>query len=236
MYKQYSLLVSLIILLPGCAKNIRMSTTAYADKQAIPSGFARNKSFSVEGSLRVNDSKRENELQTKEVAQKLSIALQDKGYSIEQPENADYNIVFNYGYDKETVTNNVLTYIPQESSKTFEYTQECDGDAQYNEKTHSSGIWAHVPVESTYYRKFLNLYVHEARPNRKNKQPKVWECKIRNCDEDFDIRSYTDFFIVESMKWFGSNTQGTYSTSMSSKDKVVTALRTQYNDGCYSTC
>lgn len=219
---RYSLLLSLILLLPGCLQQpTRVSHQMLADKSKIPSGFSKNKSFLIiGGEYQINGIKQNNKLQDKELEKKLTLALEQQGYTIQplQDENydIDYAIAYKYGisgrkktaYEPKVVTGSVW------SSK---------NNALINATTY-------VPVERTYFTKTLELFVVELSEylaTRKIPTP-IWQSEAWIIDESDDLRKNLDFLIVQSTSMFGKDSRGTIETDLYDTNKAVAGLRASY--------
>lgn len=222
---QYIILLSAtIVLLPGCfQRSVRITSTAFADSNLRPDGFSKNKSFSI-----VNIEQK-NELQTKELGQKISIILENKGYAVKNLKDADYCLIFYYGIKSDTQICNVAKYIPARTANsrgTYGYHGQCQQpftsttnlngtygyDCQCQQRNQSSGAFVYIPELHTFYTKFLSFYVYDANSwkkslNDNNEMPlQIWQGVASSVDEFGDLRPYLDFLVIHLFDIFGKNT------------------------------
>ena len=225
-----------LLLLCSCGKQkLLITSNSFADVQAIPNGFSKESSFFVE------PMKTDNQLFSKEVSRKIEIILQEKGYSIETAENADFYITFNFDMQSKTEIINVPRYIPGQtitkqgsaygstSGRIGSLHGSSHGNANYEEKTQSSGSITYVPQQFTYFIKAISIQVFDAKLYRENKQEiQVWAessvCSGGNCD----LRSAIDYLLLTAFKYFGKNTREFVTTTQNYNDKEVELLRKTY--------
>lgn len=225
---------SILTVLPGCIRQpIRISSTSYADTTKISNGFSKDKSFAVASIPSADGAGQQNELQSKELEQKIAIAMNHNGYHIENSASANYYLLFDYGIKAETKTLNVAKYIP---GQTVTSTGSLSGTygyyGQYNQLSTSSGTYVYMPEDHTFFTKFLNFYVYDAnecKTSSKNKTPpQIWQGTAWNIDEYGDLRAYLDFLIVHLVRIFGKNSVGTITNDMYGDDQSVALLRHTY--------
>lgn len=226
------LVIGMLMFLPGCfKKKIKVLSTGYADTSVIPNGFRYNKSFAVAPCD--TDGTQKNELQTKEVEKKVCVALEDQGYTISPLDTADYCLLFNYGCESDTQTQQVLKYIPGTTYTTSGNVNTTYGYwGGYNETTTSSGSYAFVPETYTFYTKSLSFFVYDAKQCLKIKTnkmpPQIWNGSAWNVDQNPNLRTCLDFLIIRLTDLLGQNTLKPSTTNMYIDDPDVEWLRENY--------
>jgi hypothetical protein len=232
--------IGVLTCLPSCVKRtISISGTTYADTSAIPHGFSKKNSFAVASASSEDAKLGQGKLQTKEVEKKIAIVLKKRGYQVNQSQNADYAIVFNYGKKSETKVINVAKYIPGQSitststlSGTYGYYGQC------NQHAYTSGTYVYMPEEYTFCTKFLRFHVYDLKQyvlsqkynffGKAQTPPHIWEGVVWNVNTSEDLRSYLDFLIIRLVSILGKNTPGTLTLEMLTDDPEVTDLRHTY--------
>lgn len=218
-------LLSLILLVPGCLQQpTHVSHQMLANKDKIPSGFSKQKSFIIAGGeYQINGNKQKDGLQNQELEKKLRLALEKQGYIIKSREEADasvsYAIAYKYGISSRKQT----AYEPKYATGSIWTSKD---NAVLNTTTY-------VPVERTYFTKRLELFVvdlPEYLETRKVSAP-IWQSEAWIVDESDDIRKNLDFLIVQSTGMFGKDSAGTMSADMYDDNKSVVWLRAAYSNG-----
>lgn len=208
------ILTPFLMLLTGCGRNLHITHNTFADTQNIPRGFPLNSSFYVSSSTE------DKKLLTKEIVQKITWILEDKGYTVTDKETADYHLTFDTKMTQETGTRSVLTYIPGD----VQTTTGCvlgQGAVTYQEQTETPGKFVYVPEKYTYFSRKLSIHVYDL--GQENEE--VWQGSAFSDGESGDLRDIIDYLLVSSFKYFGKNTQKKIHTSISTKNKEVKALR-----------
>lgn len=226
MHKYCMFFIGLLIILPGCAKRtIRVESTALADTTAIPRGFDVESTFVIVPP-------EPNNLQTKEITKKISLLLENKGHQVNQSQEADYYLCFEYGNKNETKVLNVPKYIPGPTTTSIgAITNDYQTVEQYNTLTQTSGTTVYVQEQHTFYNKFINWSVYdtkEALDKKPNDTMAIWHGTATNNDENPDMRWTLDYLLVELSKLFGKNTIGYVSKDINYDYANVKQLRVAY--------
>lgn len=216
-------LVSILVLVPGCLQQpTRVSHQMLANRDKIPTGFSKDKSFIIAGGkYTINGIKQKDGLSNRELEKKVTLALSNNGYHLKSREAADtstdYAIVYQYGisskkktvYEPKPVTGSVWTW---------------NDSALLNTTTY-------VPVERTYFTKTLELSVVELPEYLKTGKisDPIWQSEAWIVDESDDMRKNLDFLIVQSISMFGKDSAGTIITDLYDDNKAVVKLRSSYN-------
>jgi hypothetical protein len=240
LYRGKLLFIPLIFFLSGCCqRKVKIARSAYANTEYVTNGFSKHSSFIVLPSPSESD----DTLLGKEVGKKISIVLQDNGYStVKQKKDADYCLFYAYGMKSETRTINELKYIPGETITTTGTVSGAYGRCnnysyygQHQQQSRSSGSFIYVPEQYTFYSKFLTCHIYDKKNNKKtvlNKKPEnkslLWYGAAINNDLSVDLRSTLDFLIISLLDLLGINTQEIDTVTMYEKDERVTSLRSTY--------
>lgn len=92
----------------------------------------------------------------------------------------------------------------------------------------------YMPEEHTFYTRFLDLYVYDAKECRrlnsfsKNLPSQIWRGLSWNVDEYGFLRSHLDFLLIPLMDIFGKNTIGAIENNVYADDQRVALLRETY--------
>lgn len=209
---RYLALLVTVALLPACQKRITLYSNAYADIQHLPGGLPENTTIALRHKPN-QDIETSNVLQLKEFEQKLTIMLENKGYEIKPIEKADYYLTYTYGMNSETRT---------------EYDQKTTG--LYPNILYPIETYTYLPVEYTYYTKFLDLAIYRAKESTKSQTP-IWHGKTEQTDLSSDLHGTLDFLILSFNKILGINTPGQKKTSFALNDSEVKKLRNEFIKG-----
>ncbi len=195
----------ILLLIPGCAKQIQVYSTAFADKKKIPNGFASDKSFFVF----MPDDK--NELFAKEVKDKIENLLIEGGYLLADLEQADYYLFFNFGLDSSNRIVSVPYYIPGETKTTSGSAYSSYGNyTSYQGQSTSSGTCAYTPIEVTIYNRNITVQVYDASVYRNSKKAEqLWHMVASSSGESSDLRLIIDYLLKTIRKNFGKDTKQT---------------------------
>ncbi len=218
----------LLLLLGSCAKQISVTSNAFADKQMLPYGLPAGSSFFIAAT------DGDNPLLAKEVSYKIGRILEDEGYLVTDSTTADYYVRFKASMTSAKALVSVPKYIPGPIKTTKGSTYKDGKRTEYEEKTQSFGTTVYVPEEQTFFHKTLTLYVHNAQQGtiqgrRINtgscdKTP-VWQCSSSSSNRSSDLREALDYLLVAAFKHFGQNTQRDVCTSISSDDPEIKNVR-----------
>ena len=214
-------LCPLLILFSSCTRHYSISVNTYSDKQFIPNGFPPGSTFSVAPG---NDT---NPMFSKEVTEKISQILRNRGYEIADFNKADYILVFNTAITSSTTMINVPKYVPGQTQTKSGAVYGTYGYAgSYNEKTESSGSTVYVPEEYTYFTRGVGIFVYDAKLYRKKKiEEQVWSGMAISSGENSDLRDVVDYLLVSVFGYFGQNTKKNIDIYMSDRNQHVKQLR-----------
>lgn len=229
---QFLLSVCCVVVLSGCCgRRISIKTTAYSDVHALPCGFRMDKSFRLEGGSTVDGVKQHvDELEVKELAQKISVMLVNRGYRVTHDASADYCLRFNYGRKKGTESYQELKYIPGKTYKTNTTVIGTSGLNNYDQTTTAPGQFVFVPKYYSVFTKFLDFRVYDKKGWEQSKNEKapsqhIWYGSASGTDQYDDMRTYVDYLLVSLFGMFGGN--GNRETTVCEDNKSVTSLREQ---------
>ncbi|HEV2916967.1 MAG TPA: hypothetical protein VGW78_04420 [Candidatus Babeliales bacterium] len=238
-YRVRLLFLSLVFILPGCCqRRIKITRSAFANTERITDGFPEHSSFVILPASK----EQKNKLLEKEIGKKISIVLQDNGYStVKQKKDADYCLFYTYGMKSETRTINELKYVPGQTitttgsaSGTYGRYGNCGYYGEHQQQTQSSGTFVYIPEQYTFYEKFLTCHVCNKTKstkiplNKESRDTEVWYGVAVNNDLSGDLRGNLDFLIISLLDLLGSNTQEINSITMYEKDERVASLRSIY--------
>lgn len=236
MYMSFKKIVSKLLLLQlsilllctcSCAQHkIKIRNTAYSDIETIPTGFAKNSSFTLYVTSRIDGSDENNSLQARELEQKMALLLKDKGYAIATTrDQSDYCLVFNYGV--ETHTEKIT--VPRT-------TQKSTGYGFYG--NYRSESIAYVPEQQTIYTTFVSCNVYDTQDyiaasrekSKKNgRAPQaIWHSKAVTINKDSNIREYLDALVISLYDLFGKSLRGTKEVKTSTHSARVASLHKRY--------
>jgi len=209
-------LLPLIILLSACGKRIHVTSNTFADTQIIPRGFPKYCTFYIE-----HDKK----LLSKEIAQKISWILEEKGYRIVDQAHADYYITFDAKLTSEKRVTNVAQWVPGEKQTTTgcvhgDKRHECQGTISYQEETETAGKIVYVPQEYIVFHRKLFVQAYDTAHKEQ-----IWESSAISTGESDDLRDIIDYLLVTAFKQFGRSSHHKIESSLRTKDEEVTALR-----------
>lgn len=209
-----ALILSSLALLPGCMKQIQVSSNTFADKTIIPCGFAAGQSFSVSS---LNGSP---QLFEKEVSQKIAHALEEMEYEIELTSPADFDLYYAYERTSRKELINTPKYIPGTEQRTYGSGNAygnghspfgCyhnSGSVQYQETTTTSGSIVYVPETITIFTHKISIDVYRINPFLRNeKKQLVWQGSAICCDSSGDRRYIIDYLLKSIFKHFGKDTK-----------------------------
>ncbi|CAN5143438.1 hypothetical protein BH09DEP1_BH09DEP1_3250 [soil metagenome] len=216
------LMLSVILLIPGCLQQpTRVSHQMLANKDKIPSGFSKKKSFIIAGGeYQISGSKQKDGLQNRELEKKLRLALEKEGYIIKLREVADTSIDYAIAYKYRISSKKQTAYEPR-----------CVSGSIWTSKDNAFlNTTTYVPVERTYFTKMLELFVVELPEYLKTRKlsAPIWQSEAWTVDESDDLRKNLDFLIVQSTGMFGKDSAGTINTDMYDDNKSVVSLRSAY--------
>jgi hypothetical protein len=207
----------------SCTRHYSISVDTYADRQFIPNGFRAGSSFAI------FPAKDENPMFSKEVSQKISQILQDRGYRVESVKKADYVLIFNSAMTSTTTQINVPRYIPGQTQTTSGSVYGNRGyGGSYSEKTQSSGTTVYVPQDYTFFTRGLAVYVYDAEMYRKHeKEEQVWSGLAISSGENSDLRQVIDYLLISVFSYFGDNTKKSVKIDMAEDNEKVHKLRSE---------
>jgi hypothetical protein len=206
----------------SCGKqNIFITNNTYTDAKKIPHGFPNNASFVVV------PMQNENQLHSKELSQKIETILENKGYNLQNKDKADYYLTFNFEMNSSKKVTKVLKYIPGQEQTTKGNIYGKDGKRSgYKEKTTTPGTLAYVPKESTIFNKTLTIRVYDGNVYRKiKKEDFVWEGSANSSGQESDLRSFIDYLLMSTFRYFGKSTKKNIEIKTNTEDKDVQWLR-----------
>jgi hypothetical protein len=209
-----TMILSSLVLLPGCMKQIQVSSNTFADKTLIPCGFAEGQTFSISS---VNSS---HQLFEKETSQKIASMLEEMGYEIELASPADFDLYYRYETTSSREVINTPKYIPGTEQRTCGtgnaygngYTPfGCYHNSEsvhYKETTTTSGSIIYVPETVTIFTHKISIDVYRVNPFLCNKKKElVWQGSAICCDRSGDCRYIIDYLLKSIFKHFGKDTK-----------------------------
>ncbi len=209
-----------LLFLSSCTRKIQINT--FADRKAIPKGFASGKTFFV-------FTEKENiSLLSREISDKIAKILEEKGYPVKGAEVADYFLFCSSDIKSETHIVNIPVFVPG-TTTTKQGNIYGGGSIHYNEQTQSSGKLTYAPQEITLFDKKMILRVYDANLYRNTQEEKlVWESLSFSYDQKSDLRDTIDYLILGTFHYFGSNTRRTICETIANCDKDVQLFRNSY--------
>lgn len=228
----------LLIVAPGCfKKRIHVSSTAYADRQAVPHGFAPGTSFAIAQSSHEGEEAQHPELLDKELSQKASILLKERGYRIKKLKAADYCLMLDYGSSCEKKVTESLRYIPGKTVGTTTTTIDCFGHCHLTrQETELPGKFVFVPEEYIDCTKFLSCTIYPAKEfaSAQEQLPgQLWRAESWTVDQNTNLREYLDFLLIQNIDLLGAHLQTAYHKTWYEGDERVQALRDIYTNGSF---
>jgi hypothetical protein len=214
--KKGILLAALIVLVSGCAPEIR--TTGYLDRasgiQALPKGAA----FAV-----VENAQAANAIFDREVKRKIEKLLMMRGYRVDAPDKADFFLSYSYSIDPRLRNDAVAMYGPPEA----EIVSGPDGRGGITTRAvMMPGPVSVMPVLTTEYAKHLMVKVADAGHLRSGQKENVlWIGQTSSADLSSDLRSEIDYLLVATFAHFGRDTGKEVTVSLDKGDPDVMELR-----------
>lgn len=226
-----ALLLITLCTAPGCFKRkIYISSNAYADRHALPHGFAPGSSFAIAHSQ--NEENPQPELLTKELSQKATILLKERGFRIKKMSAADFCLLLDFGSTCETKTAHVLKFIPGQTLGSTGTSVDCHGHCHfYHNVTETPGSFAFVPENYIDCTKFLSCTVYSASEFAQSKEKlpaQLWHAESWTTDQNTNLRDYLDYLLIQNIDLLGVNTQTTCQTKWYEGDERVENLRKNY--------
>jgi hypothetical protein len=192
-------LIVILFLLSGCS-TIRMSVTGYRNPAQ---GMAPGQSIYV-----ALNPMAENPRLEKEVAQKISKVLQEKGFSLASQEEAD--LYLSFGYERAMGMVDWVTYHKTEPIQQY---------YPYSRFTKYQTI--KVPTEAVVYQNYmwtLSIKVMNTRKLRVDEQEVVWTCEVVSEGRSSDLRHVLNYLIVGAFEFFGEDTGRSRKITLSEED------------------
>lgn len=205
---------ALLLTITGCGKQLRIKSNTFADARAIPQGFPLHSAFSVTPLLT------DNQLLSKELTQKITKILTDKGYKVTKTPSAQYHLEFSYQMQSATRTVTVPHYVSGPAQITQGTVFGSDGCTHYQEQTQATGTIVYTAEEQTYFITTLTLEVYDAQED-----VEIWQGSATTSTDSCDIRDTLDYLLVTAFKHFGKNTYKDVYANVQYKNKEISALR-----------
>ncbi len=190
----------------SCGKNaVSVGTTAFVDKQALPSGFPAGTVFAV------IPAETDNPLLSKEIAQKIEHYLYLKGYNAGRKVEADYLLYFTTKTEGKEKLVSVPRYVPGETQTTYGIISHKGlGESQVQSYTQGSGTTVYTPEQRTLYTSSLHIdvfgrsYEKEGMKEHASSSDPLWSGSAAfSGNAASDIRVAIDYLIVTVFKYFG---------------------------------
>lgn len=216
------IILALPLLLTSCAKKINISHMSYANKQTIPQGFPLGSSFVIE-SLH-----HENTMIEQDIAHKIELILQNKGYSTKESHQAQYCLLFNYRIQQTKKTADVVTYVPGKVINSYRSVVSNGNTKLYQDRIETPGKFVTVPEVHILFTKSVVIQIFDAQSFRQESAPRlIWQGSAQYCDENNDLRDALDYLLITSLRDLGIDTQKNILTTISSDDKEILQLHNQ---------
>jgi len=213
---------ALPLLLTSCAKKINISHMSYANKKAIPQGFPLGSSFVIE-SL-----DHENTMIEQDIAHKIELILQDKGYSIKESHLAQYCLLFNYRIQQTKRTEDVVTFVPGKVINSYRSAISNGNTKLYQDRIETPGKFVTVPEVHILFAKSIVIQIFNAQSYRQESAPRlIWQGSAQYCDENNDLRDVLNYLLITALRDIGIDTQKNVITTISSDDKEILQLHNQ---------
>jgi hypothetical protein len=207
-------LLSFLVVLPGCMKQIHVASNTFADRTIIPCGFSAGQSFSIAST---NNSQN---LFEKEVSQKIAYTLEEMGYEIAVTKPADFELQYRYERTSSKELINTPKYVPGTEQTTYgtgnAHGNACtpfgcyhnSGSVHYQETTTTSGSIVYVPETVTLFTHKISIDVYRINPFLRDKKKElVWQGSAVCCDRSPDRRYIMDYLLQSVFKHFGKDTK-----------------------------
>lgn len=214
--KKALLLVTLIIMLTGCAVNIR--TTGFLDRSAGVSAPPKGAAFAV-----LENEQAVNPILDREIRFKIEKLLLRRGYRIAVEEQALYVLTFSYSLSPGLRLGTTTSYnraqiqmVPVPDGK---------GGTTYISAM-TPGTTTAVPTVTEIFTKQLTLKVTESRSLRSGQKEKViWIGDTFSVDASSDLRSDMDYLLTATFQHFGMDTGRQINVPVDKDNPDVGALR-----------
>lgn len=215
-------ILALPLLLTSCAKKINVSHMSYANKKVIPRGFSLGSSFAIEALHH------ENTMIEQDIAHKIELILQNKGYSIKEYHQAQYCLLFNYQIQQTKRTEDVITYVPGKVIHSCRSVISNGNTKLYQDRIETPGKFVTVPEVRIFFTKSIVIQIFDAQSYRQESTPRlIWQGSAQYCDENNDLRDTLNYLLITSLRDFGIDTQKNIRTTISSDNKEVVQLQNQ---------
>ncbi len=219
---QLFLLLSSCFALHSCARYIETTTNTFADVVIIPQGFPQGSSFVIV------PEQREHLMLSKEVSQKMTHLLHERGYRLADAQNADYLLHFNFAMTKDTKIIHVPTYIPGPVQTKTGNVSGSEGSVHYDEQTQSSGTVIYRPEERVFFNRELCIKVYDRH------EEQVWQGFSVSTGSSSDLREAIDYLLVSAFHYFGQNTKKNVELRLESENATVKWLKDERPHGHFA--
>lgn len=216
--KLKTILLSFFLLLLGsCGRQgVNVTSSSFANLKSIPKGFPIGSSFAIISANKTHP------LFSKEISEKITRILKQKGFSIESNTCANYHLVFDFGQESSVHTKNVPTYLPGYS--TWRRRRYC---------YYYPGTVIYTPQQYTLFNKIISIKVYPVKDSTE-KEP-IWQSTTNAYEENSDLREAMDYLLVTAFKYFGKSTRKSIQTTINFDNKDVEKLRTNYFENIDTT-
>lgn len=173
----------------------------------------------------VADPNAANPLLEREVAQKIGILLEGRGYDSVPPEGADYYVVFGYTIGSGPTVTGVLPVVRPGGTATV----NTYGSGGYSYSTvNLPSTTSYVPYSKTLNTRVLILRVVDARKYQATQQVDVvWAGDTVSSGSSSDLRNVLNYMLVATFEHFGQNTGKAVRHRVPASDPAATSLRDQ---------
>ena len=215
----------------GCSRIYKIQANAFL---GIPKKIPMGASFVVAERKDIS-----NPLFEREIKSKIEKLLIKNGYTIEDENNAEYGLIFDYAINDGTqVTYAVPVDHPGETiyhSGNISYgmqgryssSESYSGGGSYSGTTKIPGYTSYVPASATLYTRGLLICVfnsEEAKLKGAEAKP-AWMCITESTGTSLDLRDVVDYLLVATFKYFGQNTGRKIQTNLYDDNIEVQQLR-----------
>ncbi|MBS0624497.1 MAG: DUF4136 domain-containing protein [Verrucomicrobia bacterium] len=206
--KRY-ILLSACLLFTACSTTTAVKVDSYSNYAAIPNGFSEKATFSIHPMHHTNP------LFAQETTHKIRYSLEQRGYTVLEPEAAEYRLHFEV--TPKTVSETILVdeKIPEPPEETWEWVKDENGKMEHKKFFKASYKIVKKPQIYTYSMEECSMSVYKAADSKNPIWRGTASCKVRNID---DLREHLDYLLTPLFTYFGSSTKRQITVNLKEKD------------------
>ena len=196
---KFFVLVGFIIGIVSCSA-YHIQVTGYLDRAHSPSLVPGNTVFVMQ------NPEADNPLLEKEVAARIAKLLEQHGYRLSSPKDADFHILSRYGIDCGPLrTGSIAIKEPDRHEPT--YTYDSDSGAWSFGVLTIPGQTRYVPYSVQHHTCWFSIRVIDVRKSREShKAEVVWAADTVSEGKSTDLRDVLNYILVATFEYFGLDT------------------------------